>query len=222
MIRKSYNHLGLGINSVLQLFEIDGPLRSRRCSGGPVLRGVKWHISNSATGHFNVADVSFRIRQITSRLACITRTYWSKKGSKMMTSSPGSMKPMNALSIPSFAPVVMDTSVSGFRVRPKNGEYASARAFFRRGRPYHHYEHTPDCDMIFVACTLVGEYWLHSTRSRASFAASMANLGGLYPLHPWLQWLTCESRHLRGIMSLTRTLGPYSQWAGPEKRRQLR
>lgn len=26
--------------------------------------------------------------------------YWSKKGSKIMTSSPGSMKPMNALSMP--------------------------------------------------------------------------------------------------------------------------
>ena len=30
--------------------------------------------------------------------------------------------------------------------------------------------------------TLVGEYWLQSTRSRASFAASVTNLGGLYPL----------------------------------------
>lgn len=28
--------------------------------------------------------------------------YWSKKGSKMMTSSPGSMNPMKALSIPSL------------------------------------------------------------------------------------------------------------------------
>ena len=37
---------------------------------------------------------------------------------------------------PSFAPVVIVTSVSGFSWRPKNGEYASARAFFRRGRPY--------------------------------------------------------------------------------------
>lgn len=27
-------------------------------------------------------------------------THWSKKGSKMITSSPGSMKPMKALSIP--------------------------------------------------------------------------------------------------------------------------
>lgn len=37
---------------------------------------------------------------------------------------------------PSFAPVVIVTSVSGFSWRSKNGEYASARAFFRRGRPY--------------------------------------------------------------------------------------
>lgn len=72
-------------------------------------------------------------------MARIEVTHWSKKGSKMITSSPGSMKPMNALSIPwttrqlpvthateyvppSFAPVVMVTSVSGLRVRPKEGE----------------------------------------------------------------------------------------------------
>ena len=62
--------------------------------------------------------------------------YWSKKGSKIITSSPGSMKPMNALSIPSFAPVVMVTSVSGLMVRSKKGEYAFAMAFLRRGRPF--------------------------------------------------------------------------------------
>ena len=39
------------------------------------------------------------------------------------------------LDIPSFAPVVIVTSVSGLSVRPKNGEYASAMAFFSRGRP---------------------------------------------------------------------------------------
>lgn len=37
--------------------------------------------------------------------------------------------------MPSFAPVVIVTSVSGFMVRPKKGEYASARAFFSRGLP---------------------------------------------------------------------------------------
>lgn len=37
---------------------------------------------------------------------------------------------------PSFAPVVIVTSVSGSKVRPKDAEYASAMAFFRRGRPW--------------------------------------------------------------------------------------
>lgn len=71
-----------------------------------------------------------------------------------MTSSPGSMKPIKALSMPlnprqrevqshvlvnlspSFAPVVIETSVSGFNFFPKKGEYASAMACLRRGRPY--------------------------------------------------------------------------------------
>ena len=48
--------------------------------------------------------------------------HWSKKGSNMMTSSPDSIKAMNALSMPSFAPVVMVTSVSGLISLPKNGE----------------------------------------------------------------------------------------------------
>lgn len=52
-----------------------------------------------------------------------------------MTSSPGSTKPMKAHNIPSFAPVVMVTSVSGLISFPKNGEYAFAMAFFSRGRP---------------------------------------------------------------------------------------
>jgi len=51
-----------------------------------------------------------------------TCTHWSKNGSKSMTSSPGSMKAMNALSMPSFAPVVMVTSVFGLISFPKNGE----------------------------------------------------------------------------------------------------
>ena len=50
------------------------------------------------------------------------RAYWSKKGSKIMTSSPGSMNAMKALSMPSFAPVVMVTSVFGLISLPKNGE----------------------------------------------------------------------------------------------------
>jgi hypothetical protein len=55
----------------------------------------------------------------------------------------------------------MVTSVSGFNVLPKKGEYASAIAFFSLGLPF------------------VGEYWLHSTLSSALFAASMMNCGGL-------------------------------------------
>ena len=50
------------------------------------------------------------------------RAYWSKNGSNMMTSSPGSTKAMKALSMPSFAPVVMVTSVFGLISLPKNGE----------------------------------------------------------------------------------------------------
>lgn len=56
----------------------------------------------------------------------------------MITSSPGSMNPMKALNmpyivskisdpmdqitVPSFAPVVIETSVSGLMALPKNGE----------------------------------------------------------------------------------------------------
>jgi hypothetical protein len=72
----------------------------------------------------------------------------------MMTSSPSSIKPMKALNmpvhrisewtvsqlvgavIPSFAPVVIVTSVSGFNCLPQCGEYASAIAFFSLGRPF--------------------------------------------------------------------------------------
>jgi hypothetical protein len=37
--------------------------------------------------------------------------------------------------VPSFAPVVIVTSVSGFSCLPQSGEYASAIAFFSLGRP---------------------------------------------------------------------------------------
>ena len=42
---------------------------------------------------------------------------------------------MIALSIPSFAPVVMEISVTGSITLPNRGEYVSAKAFFSRGRP---------------------------------------------------------------------------------------
>lgn len=58
-----------------------------------------------------------------------------------MTSSPGSMKAIKALSMPSFAPVVMVTSVFGLTSRPRNGEYAFAIAFFNRGRPLIYPQH---------------------------------------------------------------------------------
>ena len=61
--------------------------------------------------------------------------HWSKNGSKIITSSPGSMKAMKALNMPSFAPVVMVTSVLAFTSRPRKGEYASAIALFNLGRP---------------------------------------------------------------------------------------
>jgi hypothetical protein len=72
----------------------------------------------------------------------------------MITSSPSSMKPMKALNmpihrisectvsklvgvvVPSFAPVVIVTSVSGFSCLPQSGEYASAIAFLSLGRPF--------------------------------------------------------------------------------------
>ena len=50
------------------------------------------------------------------------------------------MKAMKALSMPSFAPVVMVTSVLGLTSRPRKGEYASAIAFFNLGRPFIQYE----------------------------------------------------------------------------------
>lgn len=49
-------------------------------------------------------------------------TYWSKKGSNTTTSSPGSMNAMKALSMPSLAPVVIVTSLSGSILRPQKGE----------------------------------------------------------------------------------------------------
>ncbi|KUI73778.1 hypothetical protein VM1G_11930 [Cytospora mali] len=138
------DHLGARRDGPLELVEVDGPL-GRRARPGGALGG----------------------RTILPPGISMLLMYWSKKGSKMMTSSPGSMKAMNALSMPSFAPVVMVTSVSGSSLRPQCGAYASAMACLRRGRP------------------LVGEYWLQSTRFSASLAASRMNCGGLYPKKPW-------------------------------------
>jgi hypothetical protein len=80
---------------------------------------------------------------------------------------------------PSFAPVVIVTSVSGSNWRPKDGEYASARAFFKRGRPCIDHQNPIDSVLVTTDFTFVGEYWLQSTRSSATLAALMANDGGL-------------------------------------------
>lgn len=66
---------------------------------------------------------------------------------------------MKALSMPSLAPVVMVTSVSGSIVLPKKGEYALAMACFSRGRP------------------LVGLYWFWQRRRSAG--ASVVARDGL-------------------------------------------
>ena len=105
--------------------------------------------------------------------------HWSKKGSMRMTSSPGSMKAMNALSMPSFAPVVITTSVSGFTGLSMMGLYASAMAFLSLGRPYNLFLSLNRPPIVFPLRTLVGAYWLQSTRSRASFAAFLTKSGGL-------------------------------------------
>ena len=129
-------------------------------------------------------------------------TYWSKKGSKMMTSSPGSMKPINALSIPfvtiNVSPVCFGeleyhhptfVGTSGDRnlrvwIQSPSEKWGVCigDGFLETGATL--------CDRISGVSsifpskigamhTFVGEYWLHSTRSRASFAASRANFGGL-------------------------------------------
>lgn len=93
---------------------------------------------------------------------------------------------MKAESMPSFAPVVIVTSLSGSSVRPKDLEYASAIAFFSLGRPYwRHLACCPHSHGNSTSRTLVGEYWLHSTLPKASLAASRTNSGGLYPKKPW-------------------------------------
>lgn len=62
-------------------------------------------VNDLATGHFDVADVSGELEASVSpsdgEENCVEQdAYWSKKGSKMMTSSPGSMKAMKALNMP--------------------------------------------------------------------------------------------------------------------------
>lgn len=139
-----YNHLCLRVHGTLELLKVNSPLRCRRGLGGTILGRVERNISDSTAGHLNVANISIPSELVSPQSSCnIGIAYWSKKGSKIMTSSPSSMKPMKALSMPffghllapnvdlcinyidispSFAPVVIETSVSGFIFLPKKGE----------------------------------------------------------------------------------------------------
>jgi hypothetical protein len=59
------------------------------------------HIHDLATGNLDVGYVSASmVRYGLNRHLGRCTTYWSKKGSKTMTSSPSSMNAMNALSMP--------------------------------------------------------------------------------------------------------------------------
>lgn len=144
LVARPYNHLCLRVHGTLELLKINSPLRCRRCLGGTILGRVERNITDSTTGHLNVANISIPSELVSPQSSRnIEAPYWSKKGSKIMTSSPSSMKPMKALSMPglghlsapnvylcinytdvppSFAPVVIETSVSGFIFLPKKGE----------------------------------------------------------------------------------------------------
>lgn len=123
------NHFRLRSDGLFQFLEIDSPFSRRGCARPSVFRGAQGHVNDLAARHLDVADISghrvFSASAISNARAygdIPIFTYWSKKGSKMITSSPGSMKAMKALSMPSFAPVVIVISVSGFNLRPQKGE----------------------------------------------------------------------------------------------------
>jgi hypothetical protein len=54
--------------------------------------------------------------------------------------------------------------------------------FLQPGSPLFHHINRESCYTLVVRLAFVGEYWLQSTLFRASFAASITNFGGLYPL----------------------------------------
>lgn len=144
LVWHAYNHLGLRVHGSLELLKVNSPLRCRRGLGGTILGRVERNIADSTTRHLNVANISIRSELVSPQSSRnIGAPYWSKKGSKIMTSSPSSIKPMKALSMPffyhlsatnvhllvnytnrspSFAPVVIETSVSGSSFLPKKGE----------------------------------------------------------------------------------------------------
>ena len=164
---------------------------------------MKWDITNRATGHFDVTDVSIKVVRSERATAWPNvPTYWSKNGSKMMTSSPGSMKPINALSIPLVTinvspvcsgeleyhhPTFVGTSGDrnlGVWVQSPSEErgVCVGDGFLETGATLNN--RISGVFSVFPSAidslhTFVGEYWLHSTRSKASFAASRANFGGL-------------------------------------------
>lgn len=54
------NHLSLRVHRILELLEVDGPLRRRGGSGGTILGWVKWNITDSTARHLDVANISVR------------------------------------------------------------------------------------------------------------------------------------------------------------------
>ena len=120
----------------------------------------------------------------------------------MMTSSPGSMKPINALSIPLVA-VNVSSAFSGeleyhhptfvgtsgdrnlrvwIQSPSEKWGVCIGDGFLETGATLN--DRISGVSSVYFNIidsmhTFVGEYWLHSTRSRASFAASRANFGGL-------------------------------------------
>lgn len=149
----THDHLGLGVHGIFKLLEVDGPFGRRGCSGGTVLGWVKWHITDSTAGHLDVANIPvhgishpvFSQGQIfllvkerlkdDNFIAGFNETHKSTEHALDIWSAPNPTC-CTCYPSPSFAPVVIETSVSGLIFLPKKGEYASAMACLRRGRPY--------------------------------------------------------------------------------------
>ena len=117
-----------------------------------------------------------------------------------MTSSPGSINPMNALSIPgtiqslsskphkiaaTFVCASGDRNLSiGVKSSPKEWRIGVCDSFLQSWSSLLFASADQSAGTLRDSRVLafVGEYWLQSTLFRASFAASRTNLGGLYPL----------------------------------------
>lgn len=103
---------------------------------------MKRDITNNTAGHFNVADVPWKCQSENAKVACrnLLVEEWLKDDdlvtgfNEAHKSTQHSYQdgPQSAAHVrynsencdipPSLAPVVIETSVSGFKVRPKNGE----------------------------------------------------------------------------------------------------